>query len=189
MKTCNGCGKAKPLNEFHIDRTKKKDGRATRCRACCNLAAKDDCACGNLKSTKSKRCSDCRPGRYPSAWTGECFEYPGPGTNKGYRMFGARMAHRMVLEAITGLALGDDEVDHVCRNRACANPRHLRRVPKGFNRAQGAETSAANKRARTQCIRGHEYNDANTRTRADGARECRPCKLQLQRERRARQAA
>jgi len=65
-------------------------------------------------------------------------------------------------------------VDHLCRNRACANPAHLEAVPHRINLLRG-QTITARAAAATQCPSGHAYDDANTKVTYRGGRACRAC--------------
>jgi len=65
-------------------------------------------------------------------------------------------------------------VDHICRNRACVNPLHLRLLSSGSNVLAGLSPSALNKR-KTRCLRGHQFSPANTHLAKDGHRTCREC--------------
>jgi len=81
--------------------------------------------------------------------------------------------HRLAV-LISGRVLVDgDVVDHLCRNRACANPRHLDVVTNRTNILRGESPSALAARAMS-CHNGHPYNSENTRTTPKG-RDCRVC--------------
>jgi HNH endonuclease len=67
-------------------------------------------------------------------------------------------------------------VDHVCRNRACVNPLHLRLLSNLDNTLAGIGPTALNKR-KTRCVHGHRFAQANTYIRKDGSRRCRQCRL------------
>lgn len=60
-------------------------------------------------------------------------------------------------------------VDHLCRNRPCCNPAHLRLLT---NEANAGDTALAR---RTHCVHGHLYDERNTYLDPKGHRRCRAC--------------
>lgn len=61
-------------------------------------------------------------------------------------------------------------VDHICKNRACCNPDHLRILTNSENVLSGDGVTAKNAR-KTLCKRGHELTP-----RKGGGRVCWTCK-------------
>ena len=95
-----------------------------------------------------------------------------------------RAAHRISFEAFKGAIPDGMQVDHVCRNRSCVNPEHLRAVDSRTNTfAPGSEATAAVNSAKVRCPRGHEY------AWYQGRRVCRPCRAEASARWRARQKA
>ncbi len=96
--------------------------------------------------------------------------------------------HRVAWFGMFGDIPDDLTVDHVCHNKRCVNPMHLRLLT---NLANACDNGWA---TRTHCPQGHEYTPENTRTsrthRLNGNgvnRTCRAC--DAARKRRARAAA
>lgn len=67
-------------------------------------------------------------------------------------------------------------VDHMCRNRGCANPYHLRAITNRQNVLAGMCQAAQNAR-KTHCKRGHALSGANVLLikNGEGGRACRTC--------------
>jgi len=79
-------------------------------------------------------------------------------------------AHRVVWIAHNGPVPDDLVVDHVCHNRVCCNPAHLRLLSDSEN---ARLTSWVLK---THCRMGHPYDEANTYVNPRGHRYCRECR-------------
>ena len=107
----------------------------------------------------------------------DCWEWPKSCGSHGYGQVGwggkdARrlvLAHRMSYLIFLGPIPEGMTVDHLCRNRRCINPAHLRLLTNLENaRANGMS-------ARTHCPHGHPYNEENTYFDPKGHRYCREC--------------
>ena len=81
--------------------------------------------------------------------------------------------HRFSYELFFGPVPEGRQIDHLCRNRGCANPLHLEIVTQRVNILRGASPSAENAK-KTRCKHGHESTLENTYTWR-GMRHCRAC--------------
>jgi hypothetical protein len=81
--------------------------------------------------------------------------------------------HRVVWWLLRGPLPEDLEPDHLCRNKACANPDHLDFVTHRTNVQRGE--AGKFKSGRTHCKWGHPFDKENTRIRANGGRACKEC--------------
>ncbi len=92
-------------------------------------------------------------------WIG-CLDFAGYGAMSS--KIGSR-SHRVSLvihgeKLIPGLV-----VDHICRNRPCVNPRHLRQVTRAVNALENSESPPALNLKKTHCRKNHEYTPENTK--------------------------
>ena len=68
------------------------------------------------------------------------------------------------------------QVDHVCRNRSCVRPDHLRVVTLKTNVLENSVGVTAKNLTKEFCPKGHEYSAGNTYQRPNGGRGCRECR-------------
>ena len=88
--------------------------------------------------------------------------------------------HRLVYVTAIGPVPDGLELDHLCRNRACANPDHLEVVTHDENMRR----SVGNNSLKTHCPAGHAYTSENTHV-SQGKRSCKTCGRERMRVRRA----
>lgn len=114
----------------------------------------------------------------------ECWNWTGVINPAGYGMLsiGVRAdndepAHRVSWVLFNGKLIPDGLViDHLCRNRKCCNPTHLRVCTFRENVMCGISPSALNAK-KTHCKRGHSLEDALLQKLKNGSigRSCRTC--------------
>lgn len=95
---------------------------------------------------------------------------------------GEELAHRASYIEHVGIIPHDYEIDHLCRQRCCVNPQHLEAVPHSTNVERGDYTSNHRNGRKTHCKRGHSLEGGNLRIAVSGARQCRTCVADRQRE-------
>ena len=80
------------------------------------------------------------------------------------------LAHRVAWVLTVGTIPANLTIDHVCRNKRCVNPMHLRLLTNVEN-GRGNGNSL-----KTHCPARHEYTEANTYRNKRGHRFCRQCR-------------
>jgi hypothetical protein len=88
--------------------------------------------------------------------------------------------HRVAYELTIGPIPEGLQIDHLCRNRTCFNPRHLEPVAQSVNIRRGVSFTSLNA-SKTHCPAGHPYSGPNLRVRTSGRRACRACDADYQR--------
>lgn len=107
----------------------------------------------------------------------ECWQWLGRIGERGYGMVDltrypvrhTTTAHRVVYERLVGPIPEGLDLDHLCRNRQCVNPRHIEPVTRIENLRRGRLALRAD-----HCKHGHPFTEANARYVGD-RRFCRAC--------------
>lgn len=115
----------------------------------------------------------------PNLSDDECWLWTARRLTCGYGSLGfqkrRRLAHVWAYECWIGQIPEGFQIDHLCRNRRCINPRHLEAVTQRTNILRGTGPTAL-RANQTHCIRGHLLAGENLRiVRATGYRQCRVC--------------
>jgi hypothetical protein len=82
-----------------------------------------------------------------------------------------RQAHRVSYEALVDPIPDGLQIDHLCRVRSCVNPDHLEPVTSAENTRRGVYPS----KRQSRCLRGHAFDERNTRMTPSGQQYCRTC--------------
>lgn len=112
----------------------------------------------------------------------ECWIWTGAVATNGYGAIRVnrktRRAHRIAYEALVGPVPSGLDLDHLCRNRACVNPKHLEPATRSINCSRGecGKIQGDRQKAKTHCVNGHPYSGDNLIVRGDGSRACKQCR-------------
>lgn len=110
---------------------------------------------------------------------GDCWEWTGPKHNGyGYTNVGSSLdgtwrrvyVHRYLYEELVKRDLAGLDLDHLCRNRKCANPDHLEPVTRAVNCQRSPLIGKWKRTPPLFCIHGHELS-----TLPSGRRQCATC--------------
>lgn len=108
----------------------------------------------------------------------ECWAWSGAKDQDGYGLFwlagSMKRAHRVSMELENGAIAEGLVVDHICRNRSCVNPSHLRTVTRYTNVHENSEAPAHLNSLKTTCVNGHPLEGANLVFNGK-RRRCREC--------------
>jgi len=122
----------------------------------------------------------------------ECWEWTAGDNGSGYGLVQwngkQNLAHRVVYALINGEIPYGKTLDHLCRNRSCANPEHLEPVShkENLRRGETGKKTGRKQKEKTHCPQGHPYDKHNTHYRSSGERVCMSCNRDRQRRRRAK---
>lgn len=117
---------------------------------------------------------------------GDCWEWLGRIERNGYgrtyyqnRRWGV---HRLVWTLLVGEIPDGMQVDHLCCNRSCVNPDHLRVVTQRENNDSSGSITTRNRR-KTHCPSGHPLDKTWKRPNGRFMRYCSTCRRQAYHDR------
>jgi len=112
----------------------------------------------------------------------ECWEWTGKLSPEGYGRFRVKDnetwkiygAHRVSYSLFCGDIKEGMMIDHICRNRKCVAPSHIRQVDSFTNVHENSMSITHISSLQTHCISGHELNSDNLVISKKG-RRCKIC--------------
>jgi hypothetical protein len=106
--------------------------------------------------------------------TSECWNWMASKNQKGYGQFcvngKTRLAHRYSYLNYIGSIPEGKVLDHICRNKGCVNPNHLRPLTI-------VENAQRDHILKTHCIKGHELIGENIYYQKNGKKFKRTCNM------------
>lgn len=127
--------------------------------------------------------------KFLKAGNDECWLWAAGTNDSGYGVFtiGKRQyrAHRVAVRNAGYGVPTKAVIDHICRNRLCVNPRHLRTVDRFTNVHENSDALAHKNSLKTHCPQGHPYSGDNLVIRKSGRRRCKQCAADYHRRRRS----
>ena len=116
--------------------------------------------------------------------TDSCWHWLGTIESQGYGVFSVKnekinkrqniKAHRYIFSVFNSRLKSGYVIDHICKNRDCVNPNHLRQVTVYENNVTYSSSPIAKNKFKTHCIRGHHLHGENVG--GVGYRYCMTCK-------------
>lgn len=115
---------------------------------------------------------------------GECHEWIGSLSKAGYGQLSINnrpyLAHRISCAIHKNQFFDFHIVDHICSNRKCVNPDHLRLVGSRLNSIENSKSKASINNAKTHCKNGHPLSGDNLHLKSVNGgtkfhRSCRTC--------------
>jgi hypothetical protein len=109
-----------------------------------------------------------------------CWNWQGKPDTEGYgevrissQLYKAHVYYYQIFEGVIPEGL---ELDHLCRNRICVNPKHLEPVTHQVNVLRGKSPQSINA-LKTHCIHGHILSVENTYESSRNNFKYRQCKI------------
>lgn len=121
-----------------------------------------------------------------------CWNWTAATIKSGYGYFSyngkPRLSHRISYEHWNGKIPNGLHIDHICRNRLCANPSHLEVVTNKENCNRGVHPKGIYHHygKKTHCIRNHPFDKNNTYRDSKGSRQCIKCSRMRVKEHRSK---
>lgn len=109
----------------------------------------------------------------------DCWNWQATKSSNGYGLFWIndknKRAHRVAYEAIFGSIPEELECHHICENKRCVNPFHIKLVTPIEHLELTPTHYSKQQKSRVCCMQGHAFTQQNTYVCTNGARVCRIC--------------
>ena len=99
----------------------------------------------------------------------DCIEWKFTVTKDGYGTITvpddpgkSKRVHRVSYEAFHGTIPEGYKIDHMCMNKKCFNPYHIRAVDEITSALENSSSPSARNMNKKRCKRGHPFNEENT---------------------------